>query len=268
MRKKLLCCAILAALIIPLVPALGGCGFQDSDLFEYKYHPDDYDGYYEIIECKDKELKKVSIPSKYDGLPVKIIGERVFQGYDKLEKVTIPNSITEIGSSAFSGCVKLEKISIPKSVTTIGSYAFEGCQKLKKISIPKSVTYIGAYAFSDTDVIQNSRGVHYVGKWVVGHDSVSPLEIKNGTLGIASGAFSETRHEGAMDISIPASVRYINDNAFATYSIYITNITITYEGTLTQWEEINSYDFWARLDSDDSRRGQYIIHCTDGTLGE
>ena len=49
---------------------------------------------------------------------------------EKLENVTMSNSVKEIGIEAFSGCMKLTNISIPNSAVSIGSNAFSGCVSL------------------------------------------------------------------------------------------------------------------------------------------
>ena len=50
-----------------------------------------------------------------------------FYNCTKLEKVIIPNSITEIGNHSFSNCTSLKNITIPNSVKTIEKEAFKGC---------------------------------------------------------------------------------------------------------------------------------------------
>jgi len=129
---------------------------------------------------KDNE---VIIPATYEGKPVTEIESYGFSGYENLNKITIPNSVTSIGYSAFNNCSGLTSINvdlnnpnytsqnrilynktltelvvfpegiigsfiIPNSVTSIGYSAFSGCVSLTSITIPNSVTSIGAWAFS------------------------------------------------------------------------------------------------------------------------
>ncbi|MCI8521355.1 MAG: leucine-rich repeat protein [Clostridia bacterium] len=76
--------------------------------------------------------KEVTIPND-----VKVIWAGAFRDTD-IEKVTIPNTVTEIGSDAFGYCKKLTKIVIPKSVQKIMSGAFSRCDLLKDIVIEGS----------------------------------------------------------------------------------------------------------------------------------
>ena len=66
-----------------------------------------------------------------------------------LEEVVIGNGVTSIGWSAFDGCEYLEELVIPSSVTTIGWYAFSGCKSLTSLTIPASVTELGGMLFYD-----------------------------------------------------------------------------------------------------------------------
>lgn len=58
----------------------------------------------------------------------------------------IPAGTTRIGAYAFAGCAGLEKVEIPESVTNIGHRAFHG-SGLTAVSTPNSVIRIGQAAF-------------------------------------------------------------------------------------------------------------------------
>lgn len=76
--------------------------------------------------------KEVIIPND-----VKVIWAEAFRDTD-IEKVTIPNTVTEIGSGAFGYCKNLTGVVIPKSVQKIMSGAFSCCDLLKDIVIEGS----------------------------------------------------------------------------------------------------------------------------------
>ena len=65
----------------------------------------------------------------------------------KIEKVVLPDGLTDIGGSAFSGCEKLREINIPDTVTYIGDYAFSNCKQLKNIKLPSGLTSLASEAF-------------------------------------------------------------------------------------------------------------------------
>lgn len=89
---------------------------------------------------------EVDIPSKINGIPVTIIGERAFALCKNLTSITIPNSVVSFDEFAFNSS-GLTSIEIPNSVTSIGLNVFAGCSNLVSITIPDNITNIYAGAF-------------------------------------------------------------------------------------------------------------------------
>lgn len=88
----------------------------------------------------------VTIPSRYQGKPVTMIGHAAFFN-SAVTSVTIPDSVTSISDEAFINCPKLTNISIPNSVTYIGFSAFSSCTSLKSITLPSSLSFISGALF-------------------------------------------------------------------------------------------------------------------------
>ena len=105
--------------------------------------------------------EQVVIPSEFDGIPVKCIGEYIenglfvsvalIYGNDSVKSVIIPEGVEYIGCNAFSNAKALTEISIPNTVTYIGEQAFVNCKSLKEITIPESVTTIERDVFYRCD---------------------------------------------------------------------------------------------------------------------
>jgi hypothetical protein len=93
------------------------------------------------------DSKRLSIPDKLNGKPVKYIGGL---SYKSLTGVRIPDSITSIGREAFSDN-QLTSVTIPNSVTDIGYRAFS-INRLTNVTIGNSVTSIGNSAFSSNQL--------------------------------------------------------------------------------------------------------------------
>ena len=116
----------------------------------------------------------LNIPSTYKtlfGITYRIIkiGNEVFKDCDKLQSVTIPDTVKEIGDSAFENCKSLEKINIPDSVNKIGKRAFVNCKILNSITLPNAVTEIGDLAFADCEALNSviiPNTVKYIGEEV------------------------------------------------------------------------------------------------------
>ena len=96
----------------------------------------------------------IVIPSEYNGMPVKEIRKRAFEGCDSLESITIPNSVASIGDSAFEYCTSLTSVSIGDGVASIGDSAFKYCHSLANVSIGVSVASVGAQAFAWSTLLQ------------------------------------------------------------------------------------------------------------------
>ncbi len=94
-----------------------------------------------ILLCGHHCTGTVVIPDN-----VKKIASEAFRSPDgiesKLEKVIIPDSVTEIGTGAFEYCRALTTVRMEDSVTKIGQYAFWGCKKLTDIRLSNALTEI------------------------------------------------------------------------------------------------------------------------------
>lgn len=92
------------------------------------------------------------IPDYIEGRTVTVIGEGAFAEQELLEKIIMPNTITEIESNAFKNCIKLnndefESIRFSSALTIIGTSAFENCSALNVIILPDGVSAVGDAAF-------------------------------------------------------------------------------------------------------------------------
>ena len=174
------------------------------------------------------------------------IGNKIFADCDNLKTVSLPDTVTSIGESVFAifedmvGVVRgLEEITIPASVKSIGKWAFSGT-KLTEIIIPASVTEIGDYVFRDCAKLKTAR-------------------IDSSMIG----AFMFTSCSALSSLTISAKCKSIGANVI-TYCSSLE--TITYEGTIAQWNAIQKPNNW--ISSGQHYYNDYLkkIQCTDGYL--
>lgn len=125
----------------------------DTGCFEFKLSEDST--YYTITKFSSTNLEKVVIPYKYNGLPVREIGEKAFWNKRTITSVVIPKSVALIGASAFHYCINLIDINIPDSVTAIDHGVFYGCSGLSTITLPNSITAIPEGLFYDCRGLKN-----------------------------------------------------------------------------------------------------------------
>jgi len=86
----------------------------------------------------------------------------VFNNCSNLHEVEFEQGITSI-NTRFKKCYNLEKVIIPESVTEIGVYAFASCKNVSDVKIPTSVKYIGLDAFYNTNFeTQHADNKYYI----------------------------------------------------------------------------------------------------------
>ena len=193
------------------------------------------------------------------GNSVTSIGCNTFQNCYDLNKIIIGNNVVIIGNYAFSNCKNLTSVSIPNNVMSIGRCAFYGCYNLTSITIPNSVTSIGNNAFchcSSLTSITIPNSLTSIGDWVFDDCSaLTSITIPSSVTNIGNGAFSGC--SSLTSITIPNSVMSIGDGVFLECERLCS---IKYEGTITQWNEINKSEKW------NYKSSIHVISCTDGEI--
>ena len=89
-------------------------------------------------ELGNEHVRTITIPSSYkadDGKEYKIttIGRAAFAGFDNVDNIVLPSTITTIEDYAFFRC-SVVSIEIPASVTQIGNRVFGRCPKLRNLT--------------------------------------------------------------------------------------------------------------------------------------
>lgn len=203
-----------------------------------------------ITGTKNKNVKKIVIPSKIDEYKVTEIGYYAFGDYKNLNDVTIPNTVKKINGEAFFNCKKIKNIKIPNSVQLIGYYAFFGCSGLEKIELPNSVTTLENMAFescSNLKSVKLSENLKAIdGYAFYGCKKLTSVEVQKKVKVIGDGAFGECKK--LKQVKIPSSVKEIGVDVFnncntnlvlivenKSYSQkYAKNNKINYESNITK----------------------------------
>ena len=152
------------------------------------------------------------------------IGAGAFSG-SSLKEVVLPSTLTKIGDSAFSG-TQLTRLTLPEGITEIGSSAFSG-SSLKEVVLPRTLTQIGSSAFSRTQLkdITLPTSVTTIGSWAFGSiDSLSSVVIPK-NLSNAYGAFEGSQH--LKTIHFEEGITKIADGLFQGSGISSINIPET-----------------------------------------
>lgn len=81
------------------------------------------------------------------------IGEKAFQGMEKLESIDFPATLKSIGDFAFA-FNSLKTIDLPDGIETLGYSAFDPSGAVTELTLPGSLTSIGENAFGVCDTLK------------------------------------------------------------------------------------------------------------------
>lgn len=180
------------------------------------------------------------------------IGARVFDGCGALKSVVLPEGLTLIGENAFRGTMSLTELSFPTSLQSIGEGAFYGSGLVSAdLSECRKLRSIGNFAFAECGDLVSVKfgGVPQLGAGVFFDDAaLSDFVLPESITVIPEFTFkgdtslrsAGVLHEGVAEIgdyaltgwiqvaelSLPASLRHIGDNAMEGMT-GLTEITAT-----------------------------------------
>lgn len=197
-----------------------------------------------------------SIEYKGKRYPIESIANNLFKGNTNLTSVSFPEGLKSVGSNAFEGCSNLNNVVLPSTVTNIYDRAFANCTGLTNITLSRSLEEVSGSAFDGTSELQSYTipadnasytsvdGVLYkkdmtdivffpkgkTGSYslpttmtVIRNNVFSGARIKNVVIpstieSIGASAFKDCSM--LTEITVPASVKTIAENAFNASHIY------------------------------------------------
>jgi uncharacterized repeat protein (TIGR02543 family) len=136
-----------------------------------------------------------TIPSSINGEPVTAIADFFLQDDNRVQKLTIPSSVTMVGDYAFQDSILAEVVfESGGSTLTIGNCAFYGCNYLTSVTIPRTMTTLSAHLFH-------------------GCTGLLSLDLPDGITIIDDGTFYGCAN--LRSLTLPATVTSIGTSAFA-----------------------------------------------------
>lgn len=173
-----------------------------------------------LVDSQKKEIKRIVIKEGVVGIKGETSG--VFNGFESVDTIELPSSLTYIGKNAFKSCYSLRSIEIPSNVRTIGESAFQQCRALASVKLGINTRSIADYSFADcpslVDVTFN-EGLETIGSYVFtqfkGNDGGAALteaDLPSSLTSIGNSAFKSLKK--LKSVSIPGNTD-IGKNAFA-----------------------------------------------------
>ena len=165
-----------------------------------------------LLEATDIQENLVINPN------INFIVGGVFQDFEKLESIVLPNNIKCIEEYTFQNCINLESIEISSGVNWIGRSAFYNCKSLKGILIPDSVREIYESTFENCEKLSEIKlptELEYIGELAFGGcSSLKKIIIPKYVKWIEAGAFGSCTN--LEDVKFEGNPEYIGSSFYGT----------------------------------------------------
>lgn len=196
--------ALMLAAVLTTI-GLTSCAKKDDPLPPQRT-PDESEAFAFGAYTYIKNTDGTAVITSYSGSEAAVVMPTMLDGF----------SVVGIGAGAFAENETITSLTLPADLETIDEYAFAYCSALSRIDIPgKKLWKIGAAAFVATPWLASMTDEFAV----IGQGVLLKYQGRGGYVEIPSGvryitdAF--TMNESVTCISMPDSVRYIGDSAFA-----------------------------------------------------
>lgn len=157
----------------------------------------------------------------------------VFENCVSLKEITLPEGVSIIDVATFKNCESLAKVTVSGALTLIREDAFEGCGNVKfcvadgnvKTEIEDNAIYA---EYTDSFYLLNDKGTGTTSKKITGTALVhyfgkeTTLTVRDGTEIVARAALRN--NSVVEEVVLPASVKYIDDFAFAGSAVGKINL--------------------------------------------
>lgn len=159
-------------------------------------------------------IEEVILPKSH----IKGLGSHVFFGCTSLQKVSMPDNLTEIPTSTFAFCNSLESVKLPITIETIGDYAFINCFKIKTLgSLPMLKTYgkcsfASCWGLDDFEIPMNQQ--HIPDSAFYNCINLPIKQLPPDVTSIGAGAFQNCQKISNIDFSTYHKLESIGYEAF------------------------------------------------------
>jgi hypothetical protein len=120
------------------------------DLSELEDNPagNEYDALYKLFDALSGKYVSIDL-SGCTGTGLAPSNPDYRPNTDKLIRITLPSTLTNIGDTVFYNVENLTHIDLPEGIVTIGIMAFTQCPALIEIDLPSTITDLGLNIFDE-----------------------------------------------------------------------------------------------------------------------
>ncbi len=164
-----------------------------------------------------------------------------FEGNDRLEKVILPETLSEIGEAAFYQCIHLSGLNLPESLMQIGDYAFYETA-LTSVVWPAAVKSMGAWMFhkcGSLGEVTLPSGLQFIGDSAFRETAIHEIRLPDTLTEIDHMAFAFCPN--LKELTIPDSVQKIGGAIFAGCDA-LTEVRVSAENPVFQMKGGILYD--------------------------
>ena len=181
----------------------------------------------------------ISIKNEYANVLFNVNGQ-----YSQLEKLVVPDGITEIHSYMFRNFNALKEVKLSSSVTKIGDYAFYGCKLLTKVVLNEGLIDVGEFAFGDctklVDINIPNSLTYFSNQMFWNCTSLKDINIHSNIKQIGGQAFYKCALE---EVYISENVEIINGSAFDSCH-QLKKLSLPFIGKSRTNEGVESVNIW------------------------
>ena len=212
-KKKQIIVIISVNLALSILCLCFMIGYKSATTTDGYYFKKLDDGSYMVERINPhKTGSKLTVPSRYKGKKVTVIGEFAIPhqatGVELIEEIIIPDSVSKISESAFTHLPNIKNITLGVNIETIEEFAFEGSY-IGSITLSRDNPY---FDFVDGCLCQE-------GRVIIGTDNAT---VPEGMIRICDCAFSEQKIKRVV---LPSSCREIGPGAFSGCS-YLEEVVL------------------------------------------
>ena len=219
---------------------------------DYEYTVDDNDDI--TITRYIGEDTNIQIPSTINNKLVKKLDNNLFNNNETIEKITLPNTITEIGDNAFSNMSSLEELVLNEGIMSYGDCMLLGSFNLKRLTMEAENTMLlSLFDYDESNIPQDLYLIlRYTNRYVVAKNGVLKNLTDNSTINLVFDdswidVYGFDNCHSLKSITLSSTIKYISsfENPRKLKALYINDLESYVQISSNYWSNYQGLLFFA-----------------------